>query len=201
MSGVAFSPREHFCADDDDDDDDDDVFIWKPNRLGVPSYRESHVSGKGVPKSKEINIRMLQRRRQRVPQKWASKERRDCTRAVTDVGQGKRDKRLTQCYRSCRERGETSFCPLSSLPIPRLPLCILSIISPNTTDGLFKKRLKGHCHAHRCFCTWPFRACYAGRSSAPSSPACTHIPLDLNDAVLAACCLQKKFFLVAKIAF
>ena len=25
-------------------------FIWKPNRLGVPSYRESHVSGKGVPK-------------------------------------------------------------------------------------------------------------------------------------------------------
>ena len=78
-----------------------DVFIWKPNRLGVPSYRESHVSGKGVPKSKEINIGMPQRRRQRVPQKWASKERRDCTRAVTDVGQGKRDKRLTPCYRSC----------------------------------------------------------------------------------------------------
>ena len=76
-------------------------FIWKPNRLGMPSYRESHVSGKGVPKSKEINIGMPQRRRQRVPQKWASKERRDCTRAVTDVGQGKRDKRLTPCYRSC----------------------------------------------------------------------------------------------------
>ena len=78
-----------------------DVFIWKPNRLGVPSYRESHVSGKGVPKSREFNIGMPQRRRQRVPQKWASKERRDCTRAVTDGGQGKRDKRLTPCYRSC----------------------------------------------------------------------------------------------------
>ena len=78
-----------------------DVFIWKPNRLGVPSYRESHVSGKGVPKSREFNIGMPQRRRQRVPQKWASKERRDCTRAVTDVWQGKRDKRLTPCYRSC----------------------------------------------------------------------------------------------------
>ena len=64
-----------------------DVFIWKPNRLGVPSHRESHVSGKGVPKSREFNIGMPQRRRQRVPQKWASKERRDCTRAVTDVGQ------------------------------------------------------------------------------------------------------------------
>ena len=76
-------------------------FIWKPNRLGVPSYRESHVSGKGVPKSREFNIGMPQRRRQRVPQKWASKEKRDCTRAVTDVGQGKRDKRLTPCYRSC----------------------------------------------------------------------------------------------------
>ena len=62
-----------------------DVFIWKPNRLGVPSYRESHVSGKGVPKSKEINIGMPQRRRQRVPHKWASKERRDCTRAVTEL--------------------------------------------------------------------------------------------------------------------
>ena len=48
---------------------DVDVFIWKPNRLGVPSYRESHVSGKGVPKSREINIGMPQRRRQRVPQK------------------------------------------------------------------------------------------------------------------------------------
>ena len=44
-------------------------FIWKPNRLGMPSYRESHVSGKGVPKSKEINIGMPLRRRQRVPQK------------------------------------------------------------------------------------------------------------------------------------
>ena len=44
-----------------------DVFIWKPNRLGVPSYRESHVSGKGVPKSREFNIGMPQRRRQRVP--------------------------------------------------------------------------------------------------------------------------------------
>ena len=69
--------------------------------LGVPSYRESHVSGKGVPKSREMNIGMPQRRRQRVPQKWASKERRDCTRAVTDVGQGKREKRLTPCFRSC----------------------------------------------------------------------------------------------------
>ena len=78
-----------------------DIFIWKPIRLGVRSYRESHVRGKGVPKSREINIGMPQRRRQRVPQKWASKERRDCTRAVTDVGQGKRDKRLTPCYRSC----------------------------------------------------------------------------------------------------
>ena len=66
-------------------------FYWKPNMLGVPSYRVSHVSGKGVPKSREINIGMRQRRRQRVPQKWASKERRDCTRAVTDIGQGKRD--------------------------------------------------------------------------------------------------------------
>ena len=65
-----------------------DGFIWKPNRLGVPSYRETHVSGKGVPKSRAwINIGMPQRRRQRVPQKWASKERRDCTRAVADVGQ------------------------------------------------------------------------------------------------------------------
>ena len=44
-----------------------DVFIWKPNRLGVPSYRESHVNGKGVPKSREFNIGMPQRRRQRVP--------------------------------------------------------------------------------------------------------------------------------------
>ena len=79
----------------------DVFFIWKPNRLGVPSYRESHVNGKGVPKSRECNTGMPQRRRQRVPQKWASKERRDCTRAVTDVGQGKRDKRLTPCYRSC----------------------------------------------------------------------------------------------------
>ena len=43
---------------------------------------------------------MPQRRRHSVPQKWASKERRDCTRAVTD-GQGKRDKRLTTCYRLC----------------------------------------------------------------------------------------------------
>ena len=42
-------------------------FYWKPNRLGVPSYRESHVSGKGVPKSRKINIGMPQRRRQRVP--------------------------------------------------------------------------------------------------------------------------------------
>ena len=32
------------------------------------SYRESHVSGKGVPKSREINIGMPQRRRQRVLQ-------------------------------------------------------------------------------------------------------------------------------------
>ena len=46
---------------------DVDVFIWKPNRLGVPSYRESHVSGKGVPKSREFNIGMPQRIRQRVP--------------------------------------------------------------------------------------------------------------------------------------
>ena len=42
-----------------------DIFYWKPNRLSVPSYRESHVSGKGVPKSREINIGMPQRRRQR----------------------------------------------------------------------------------------------------------------------------------------
>ena len=69
--------------------------------LSVPSYRESHVSGKGVPKSREINIGMPQRRRQRVPQMLTSKERRDCTRAVTDVGQGKIDKRLTPCYRLC----------------------------------------------------------------------------------------------------
>ena len=58
----------------------------------MPSYRESHVSGNGVPKSREINIGMPQRRRQIVPQKLASIERRDCTKAVTDVGQGKRDK-------------------------------------------------------------------------------------------------------------
>ena len=66
------------------------IFLLETPQLGVPSYRESYVSGKGVSKSREINIGMPQKRRQRVPQKWASKERRDCTRAVTDVGQGKR---------------------------------------------------------------------------------------------------------------
>ena len=44
---------------------------------------------------------MLEEGRQRVPQKWASKEIRDCTRAVTNFGQRKREKRLTPCYRLC----------------------------------------------------------------------------------------------------
>ena len=71
-------------------------FIGNPiNRLSVPRYRGSRVSGKGVSKSTEINIRMPQRRQQRVPRKGASKEKRDWTRAVTGIGQGKRDKRLT----------------------------------------------------------------------------------------------------------
>ena len=67
----------------------------------MPISRESHVSGKGVPKSREINIGTPQRRLQRVPQKGESKERRDCTRALTDVGQGKTAKRLTSSYVVC----------------------------------------------------------------------------------------------------
>ena len=67
----------------------------------MPIYRESHVSGKGVPKSRKINIGMPQRRLQRVQQKGESKERGDCTRAVTDVGQGKTAKRLTSSYVVC----------------------------------------------------------------------------------------------------